>query len=61
MLKKVFKFIKNFILSGVLLYAYDSFNVFSSGIIPINMLTLFIVTIFGIPGLLCLIFFSFII
>lgn len=53
--------IKRFIFSAVLIYAYDSFNIFSIGIIPINFINIGIVIIFGLPGLLFLIIFSFII
>ena len=61
MLKRFLKVIEKFVLSAILIYAYDSFNIFSSGIIPINFFTILIVTFFGVPGLLCLILFSFLI
>ena len=61
MANKIFCFLKRFIVSGIVLYAYDSFNIFSNGLIPINFITLFIVTFFGFPGLFVLILFSFII
>jgi hypothetical protein len=61
MLKKVFNICKKFVLAGLLLYAYNSINVFSGGVVPINFITLFLVTLFGVPALFCLILFSFLI
>ena len=60
MINKLFLALKKIIISALLLYAYDSFNVFSVGIVPINFLTLLVVSFFGIPGLFLLVLFSFI-
>ena len=61
MLKKIIKILERLVFSTVLIYAYDTFNISSFGIIPINYINVLFVTIFGISGLLCLILFSFII
>ncbi len=61
MLKKIFLLGKKFVVAGLLLYAYNSLNVFSRGIVPINFINLLLVTIFGIPALFCLVLFSFLI
>ena len=61
MLKKVFLLVRKFVLAGLLLYAYNSINIFSRGIIPINVINLLIVTLFGVPAIFCLILFSFLI
>ena len=61
MLKKLLIFGKRLVLGGILLYTYNSINVFSYGIVPINFITLLLVTIFGIPALFCLVLFSFLI
>lgn len=61
MLKTIFKLLEKIVFSAVLIYAYDTFNIFSFGIIPINVINVLLVTFFGIPGLLCLIIFSFVI
>ena len=54
MLKKIFKIVKNVVLSIALLY---SFNVLVSSLdilIPINYITVAIISFLGIPGLLFL-------
>ena len=61
MLKKIFFVGKKIVVAGLLLYAYNSINVFARGIVPINFFTLLLVTIFGIPALFCLVLFSFLI
>lgn len=61
MLKKLFLLCKKVVLAGVLLYAYNSINLFSRGVVPINFITLMLITFFGVPGLFCLILFSFLI
>lgn len=61
MLNKLFSLFKRIIFAGLLLYTYDSVNVFSRGVIPINFITLLLVTVFGIPALFCLVLFSFLI
>ena len=56
----IFKFNNYSRVVGVDKITYDSFNVFSVGIVPINFLTLLVVSFFGIPGLFLLVLFSFI-
>lgn len=61
MLKKLFSLGKKIVVAALILYAYNSINVFSRGVVPINFITLSLVTVFGIPALFCLILFSFLI
>lgn len=55
MLKKVFNTIKKIILSSFLLYGYNLIAVSFGIIIPINMITVGILTILGYPSLFSLI------
>ena len=52
MLKKVFNTIKKIILSSFLLYGYNLIAVSFGIIIPINVITVGILTILGYPSLL---------
>ena len=56
MLKKIFKIIKKFILSIFLLYGYNLIGQSLGMIIPINIYTVLLITFFGLPALLALIF-----
>lgn len=55
MLKKIFNTIKKIILSSFLLYGYNLIAVSFGIIIPINMITVGILTILGYPSLFSLI------
>lgn len=55
MLKKVFNTIKKIILSSFLLYGYNLIAVSFGIIIPINMITVGVLTILGYPSLFSLI------
>lgn len=55
MLKKVFNTIKKIILSSFLLYGYNLIAVSFGIIIPINIITVGILTILGYPSLFSLI------
>lgn len=56
MLKCVFKIIKRIIISSFLLYAYNLIVQPVGLIIPINIFTVGLITILGVPALLSLIF-----
>lgn len=54
-MKKIFKYLKRFILGGFLLYAYNLIAVTFNITIPINLFTIITVGLFDIPGLAALI------
>ena len=54
MLKRLYKFLKNIIVSFFILYGYNRL-VPSPALIPINLITVILITIFGIPALIILI------
>ena len=58
MLKKIFLFLKRIIMSVLLIYCYNRFAFPLDIIIPINIITVGIVTLCGIPALLILMLFS---
>lgn len=59
MVNKIFLVLKRIIIASLLIYSYDLLAVSARTSIPINVLTLSLVSIFGIPamfGLVCLAF-----
>lgn len=56
MLKTIFKYIKRIVLSIFILYGYNLISQSLGLMIPINIYTVALLTIFGIPALLALIF-----
>ncbi len=56
MLKKIINIIKRIIFSICLLYGYNIIIAPIAMIIPINVITILLVTILGVPALLALIF-----
>lgn len=56
MLKIMFKIIKRILISSFLLYGYNLFVQPIGLIIPINIITVGVLSILGVPALLCLIF-----
>lgn len=56
MLKKIFKYLKKFILSIFILYGYNIISQSVGFIIPINIYTVLLITFFGLPALFSLIF-----
>lgn len=54
MLNKLYKFLKKTIVSFFMLYGYNLL-VPASAIIPINLITVILITIFSLPALLILI------
>lgn len=55
MLKKIFKLLKKIIISAFILYSYNLIATPLNLIIPINIVTISIITILGIPSLFALI------
>ena len=56
MLKQIFKIIKKIIMSVFLLYGYNLIAAPLGFIIPINLITISLITLLGIPALLSLVF-----
>ena len=56
MMKKVFKFIKRVIASFFILYGYNMIAAPLGFIIPMNFITVLVVSFLGIPALFALIF-----
>ncbi len=56
MLKLIFKVIKRIVISSFLLYAYNLLVQPVGLIIPINVITVGVISILGVPALLSLIF-----
>ena len=54
MLKKVYKLFKNIIVSIFLIYAFNLIAAPIDLIIPINLITILLVCIFGVPAILAL-------
>jgi len=55
MLKRIFKILKKIIVSVFLLYGYNLIAAPLGFIIPINLITILLLSIFGIPALLSLV------
>ena len=55
MIKKIFNYIKKIVMSAFLLYAYNVMSQPLNLFIPINIITVGLVTILGIPALFMLI------
>ena len=55
MFKKIYEVIKKIVISAFILYGYNLIAAPINLIIPINIITISILTIFGIPSLLLLI------
>lgn len=58
MLKRIFLIIKKIILSVLLIYAYNKLALPLNVVIPINIVTVLMVFICGIPSILVLVLFS---
>lgn len=57
-MKKIFLLIKKVILAVIYIYAYNKLTLPLNIIIPINVFTVSLVTLFGIPSMIMLILFS---
>ena len=58
MFKKIFNIIKKFIVAVLLIYAYNKMALPLDLFIPMNLFTILLVTLFGIPSIIMLILFS---
>ena len=58
MLKKLFCFVKRFIVAVLLIYAYNKIAFPSSLYIPMNIFTILLVTFCGVPSIIMLVLFS---
>lgn len=58
MLKKIFDVIKRVIMAVLFIYAYNKFALPLNVIIPINIITVLLVSLCGIPSILMLVLFS---
>jgi len=58
MIRKIFNLVKKFIVAILLIYAYNKMTFPLNLFIPMNILTILLVTFFGIPAIIMLIFFS---
>ena len=58
MLKKILYIIKKIIMSILFIYAYNKLTLPLNIIIPMNLITICLVSICGLPSMLMLIFFS---
>ena len=58
MIKKLFVLIKKFIVAALLIYAYNKIALPSSLFIPMNIITILLVTFCGIPSIIMLVLFS---
>ena len=59
MVKNIVKLLRKVIFSALLIYSFDVFTVSLKLSIPINFITVLLVTLFDIPALMCLVLFSF--
>lgn len=58
MIKKLFKIIQKFIVAVLLIYAYNKMTLPLDLFIPMNIFTVSLVTLCGIPSIIMLILFS---
>lgn len=58
MLKKLFDVVKRVVMAVLLIYAYNKLALPLNIIIPINIMTVFLVSLCGIPSILMLVLFS---
>lgn len=59
MILKLLKLLKKVVIATLLIYSFDVFTVSLNLSIPINFITVFLVALFDIPALMCLVLFSF--
>lgn len=58
MLKKIFNLLKKFIFGVLFIYAFNEMSLPLNVIIPINVFTVILVSLCGIPSILMLVLFS---
>lgn len=57
-MNKFFKLLKKFVFSALLIYSFDVLAVSINLSIPINFITVMLVTVFDFPAIICLVVFS---
>lgn len=57
MFKKVMKFIKKIIVSMIIIFAYNKISFSLNAMIPINLITIILVSLFRIPAIVMLVVF----
>ena len=57
-MKKIMEIVKRVVLSFIVLYGYNLIAVNFNLVLPINIFTIGIITVLGLPSLLALIFFK---
>jgi len=58
MIKKITKILKKVIMAAIIIYAYNKIALPINAVIPINLITIFLVTILGMPAIVSLVVFS---
>ena len=58
MLKKMFELVKKFIVAVLLIYAYNRISMPLDIFIPMNIFTILLVTICGLPSIIMMVLFS---
>lgn len=58
MIKRMFELIKKFIVAVLLIYAYNKISMPLDIFIPMNIFTIMLVTICGLPSIIMLVLFS---
>lgn len=58
MFKKMFELIKKFIVAVLLIYAYNKISMPLDIFIPMNIFTILLVTICGLPSIIMMVLFS---
>lgn len=58
MVKGIFKLLKKFIVAVLLIYAYNKMSMPLSIFIPMNIFTILLVTMCGLPSIVMLVLFS---
>lgn len=58
MLKKIFNIIRKLVVAVLLIYAYNKLAVPFNVVIPINIITVLLVSLGGIPSIMMLVLFS---
>ena len=58
MLKKIFNIIRKLVVAVLLIYAYNKLAVPLNVVIPINIITVLLVSLGGIPSIMMLVLFS---
>ena len=58
MIKKIFNVVKKIIMSVLFIYAYNKLTLPLDVVIPMNFITVCLVTLCGIPSILMLVLFS---